>query len=44
MDIWKRLKELNFPIGEYLVTGGAMAAHGIREAHDLDILITPKKT
>lgn len=42
MDIWKKLKELNFPIGEYLVVGGAMAAHGIREAHDLDILVTPK--
>lgn len=42
MDIWKKLEELNFPIGEYLVTGGAMAAHGIREAHDLDILVTPK--
>ena len=42
MDIFKKLKELNFPKGEYVVAGGAMAAHGIREAHDLDILVTPK--
>lgn len=41
MDIFKKLKELNFPIGEYVVVGGAMAAHNIREAHDLDILVTP---
>jgi hypothetical protein len=41
VDIFKRLKELNYPIGEYVVVGGAMAAHNIREAHDLDILVTP---
>ncbi len=41
MDIFEKLKELNFPLGEYVVVGGAMAAHGIREAHDLDILVTP---
>lgn len=41
MDIFKKLQELNFPPGEYVVAGGAMAAHGIREAHDLDILVTP---
>lgn len=42
MDIFKKLRQLDFPIGEYVVPGGAMAAHGIREAHDLDILVTPK--
>lgn len=42
MDIFKKLKELNFPLGEYVVVGGSMMAHGIREAHDLDILATPK--
>lgn len=42
MDIFLKLKQLNFPLGEYVVVGGAMAAHGIREAHDLDILVTPK--
>lgn len=41
MDIFKKLEELNFPKGEYVVVGGAMAAHGIREAHDLDILVMP---
>jgi hypothetical protein len=41
MDIYKKLHELNFPLGEYVVVGGAIAAHGIREAHDLDILVTP---
>lgn len=42
MDIFKKLKELNFPFGQYVVVGGAMAAHNIREANDLDILVTPK--
>lgn len=42
MDIFKKLAELNFPHGHYVVVGGTMAAHGIREAHDLDILVTPK--
>jgi hypothetical protein len=41
MDIYKKLKELNFPSGEYVVVGGSMEAHGIRKAHDLDILVTP---
>ena len=42
MDIFKKLKELDYPLGEYVVVGGAMAAHKLREAHDLDILVTPK--
>ena len=42
MDIFKKLQELNFPLGEYVVPGGAMAAHGIRDAHDLDVLVTPR--
>jgi len=41
MNIYKTLKELNLPEGEYVVVGGAMAAHNIRDAHDLDILVTP---
>lgn len=41
IDVFKKLKELNFPKGEYVVVGGAMTAHNIREAHDLDILVTP---
>lgn len=41
-DIFKKLKELDLPLGEYVVVGGAVTAHGIRESEDLDILVTPK--
>lgn len=41
MNIFTRLKEINLPLGQYVVVGGAMAAHGIRPSHDLDILVTP---
>lgn len=41
-DIFKKLEDLNFPKGEYVVVGGAVTAHGIRESRDLDILVTPK--
>ena len=41
MDIFEKLKELNFPKGEYVVVGGAMTAAGIRPTDDLDILVTP---
>lgn len=43
MDIFKKLKELNFPLGEYVLVGsGPLAARGIRAASDLDIAVTPK--
>lgn len=43
MDIFKKLKELNLPLGEYVLVGSApLAARGIREAGDLDIAVTPK--
>ncbi len=43
MDIFKKLEELNFPLGEYVVVGsGPLAARGIREAHDLDIAVSAK--
>jgi FlaA1/EpsC-like NDP-sugar epimerase len=43
MNIFKRLEELNFPLGEYVIIGsGALAARGIREANDLDIVATDK--
>jgi len=42
MNIYQKLKELNLPIGQYVVVGGAMEAHGIRKSNDLDILVTPK--
>jgi len=43
MDIFKKLKELNFPIGEYVLVGsGPLAARELREASDLDIAVTDK--
>jgi hypothetical protein len=43
MDIFKRLKKLNFPIGEYVVVGsGILDALGIRKARDLDIAVSDK--
>lgn len=43
MDIFKKLKELNFPLGEYVLVGsGPLAARGIRAANDLDIAVTLK--
>jgi len=43
MDIFEELKELNLPIGEYIVVGsGPMAARGIRECKDIDILVLEK--
>lgn len=43
MDIFKKLKELNFPLGEYVLVGsGPLAVRGIRAASDLDIAVTPK--
>ena len=36
------LKALNLPEGQYAVTSsGAMAAHGIREANDVDVVVSP---
>lgn len=41
MDIFTRVKELNFPIGHYVVVGsGILAAKGIRETNDLDIVVS----
>jgi hypothetical protein len=43
MNIFKKLKKLNFPSGEYVVVGsGPLAARGIREARDLDIAVSKK--
>ena len=43
MNIFKKLKKLNFPLGEYVLVGsGPLAARGIREASDLDIAVTDK--
>lgn len=43
MDIVSRVKNLNLPLGEYLVFGsGVMEVHGIRQAKDVDLLISDK--
>lgn len=43
MDIFKKLKELDLPIGEYVVIGsGILAALNLREANDLDIAVSDK--
>ena len=38
--IFERVAELKFPIGHYAVVGGAMEAHGIRKARDVDIVVS----
>ncbi|MCL5006743.1 MAG: hypothetical protein M1153_01150 [Patescibacteria group bacterium] len=41
MSIFTKIKELNFPPDQYIVFGGAaIAARGIRETKDADILVT----
>jgi len=36
-----RVKEFGLPLGRYVVVGGAMEAHGIRLANDIDIVAAP---
>jgi hypothetical protein len=41
MDIIKEVSKLNLPLGKYAIFGsGPMAVHEIREAHDIDLIIT----
>lgn len=41
MNIFDQVKQLNLPLGQYVVVGGGvLAAHGIRDFKDIDILIT----
>jgi inorganic pyrophosphatase len=43
MNIVERIKELNFPIGQYVIIGsGPLDALGIRTANDIDIAVTPE--
>jgi len=43
MNIFKKLSELNLPLGEYVLVGsGPLAARELREANDLDIAVTDK--
>lgn len=41
MTIFEDVKKLNLPIGQYAVVGsGVMSAHGIRQHHDVDLIVT----
>ncbi|MFC1756735.1 hypothetical protein ACFLZC_01060 [Patescibacteria group bacterium] len=40
-ELFKKLKELNLPLGKYAVFGsGSMCAHGLRDCNDIDLLVT----
>lgn len=42
-EIIDKVKSLNLPTGEYVVFGAApMAVAGLREANDIDFLVTPQ--
>ena len=41
-EIIKKVKELDLPLGQYVVFGsGPMAVHDIRETRDVDLFVTP---
>lgn len=41
MNIFQKLNELNFPLGQYVLMGSCpLAARNLREAQDLDISVT----
>lgn len=41
MNVFKEIRELNLPFGQYVVVGGAiMAAHGIKDTQDVDLVVT----
>jgi hypothetical protein len=41
MDIFKEVKKLNFPSDSYVVVGsGHLVALGLKEGHDIDIVVT----
>lgn len=43
MDIFSEVKNLNLPLGQYVVVGsGIMQALGIKEARDIDIVVIPE--
>lgn len=41
LSIFDKARQLNLPLGEYVIVGGAMEAHGIRKANDIDVVVTP---
>jgi hypothetical protein len=43
INIFNEVKQLNFPIDQYLVVGGgAMMARGIKETFDIDLVALPE--
>src|SRR3989344_2838985 len=41
MNVIEEVNKLNFPIGQYVVVGSSpMAIRGLKEAHDIDIVVT----
>jgi len=41
MNIFEEVRNLDFPDGQYVVVGsGPMAAHGLKEIQDVDIVVT----
>ena len=42
MSIFDTVKHLDFPLGKYVVVGGgALAARGMRQTRDIDIVVLP---
>lgn len=42
-QIQEKIQSLNFPVGKYIVLGGAsLAMRGMRETRDIDILVIPE--
>lgn len=42
-ELFKKVKDLNLPIGEYALFGSApMGIRGLRECNDVDIIVTEK--
>lgn len=40
--VFERVSDLAFPLGQYVVVGGSMEAHGIRKARDIDLVVSPE--
>lgn len=40
--VFERARDLAFPLGHYAIVGGAMEAHGIRQARDIDVVVDPE--
>jgi hypothetical protein len=41
MNVIEEVKKLNFPVDQYVIVGsGPMAVRGLKEAHDVDIVVT----